>query len=56
MPNVQKNANVQKMWFHFILGSLNYYVPTFKWIIWYNVLIVYKHVFTLYLYFKKYCM
>ncbi len=39
------------LWSHFILSGLNYYV--FKLIIWYNALIVYIHVFTLYLYFKK---
>ncbi len=33
---------------HFILGGLKYYVTTFKFIIWYNALIVYIHVFTLY--------
>ncbi len=38
---------------HFILGGLNYYILTFKSIIWYNALIVYMHVFTLYLYFRK---
>ncbi len=38
---------------HFILGGLNYYVLTFKLIIWYNTLIVYIHVLTLYLYFNK---
>ncbi len=38
----------------FILGGLNYYVLTFKLIIWYNGLIVYIHVFKLYLYLKKY--
>ncbi len=37
------------LWSHFILGDLNYYALTFKWIIWYNALIVYIHVFTLYL-------
>ncbi len=36
------------------LYGLNYYVVTFKWIIWYNALIVYIHVFTLYLHFFKY--
>ncbi len=36
---------------HFILCGLNYYVLTFKLIIWYNALIVYIHVFILYLYF-----
>ncbi len=41
-------------WSHFILGVLNYKVLTFKGIIWYNVLIVYIHVFTLYWYFFKY--
>ncbi len=41
-------------WSHFILGGLNYYVLTFKLIIWYNALIMYIHAFTLYLYFKKY--
>ncbi len=42
------------MWSHFILGGRNYYVLTFKLIIWYNALIVYIHVFTLYLYVLKY--
>ncbi len=36
---------------HFILCGLNYYVLTFKLIIFYNALIVYIHVFILYLYF-----
>ncbi len=33
--------------------GLNYYVLTFTLIIWYNALIVYVHVFTLYLYIFK---
>ncbi len=37
---------------HFILSGLNYYVLAFKLIIWYSALIVYIHVFTLYLYLK----
>ncbi len=37
-----------------VIGGLNYYVLTFQLIMWYNALIVYIHVFTLYLYFKKY--
>ncbi len=36
---------------HSILSGLNYYVPTFKVIFWYNALIVYVDVFTLYFYF-----
>ncbi len=39
---------------YFILGGLNYCVLTFKLIIWYNALIVYMHVLTLYSYLKKY--
>ncbi len=40
-------------WSHFVLDGLNYYVIRLKLIIWYNALIVYIHVLTLYLYFKK---
>ncbi len=40
-------------WSHFVLDGLNYYVIRLKLIIWYNALIVYIHVLTLYLYLKK---
>ncbi len=46
--------NINTYWSHFILGGLNYYVLTFKLIIWYNAFIVYIHVFTLCFYLKKY--
>ncbi len=32
----------------FRLGGLKYYVITLKWMIWYNALIVYIHVFKIY--------
>jgi len=38
---------------HFILSGFKYYVLTLTLIIWYNGLIVYIHVFTLYLHFKN---
>ncbi len=37
-----------------ILSVFNYYELAFKLIIWYNVLVVFAHVFTMYLYLKKY--
>ncbi len=40
---------------HFILGGLNYYVLTFKLIIWYNALIVYMFLHCIYI-FKTTCM